>query len=82
MISTKNCVLCYKNAVGWGGHVHKSKSEKIIAGFCEMHFEITKSISIIKGCKGCYGEWKEEMGIKGSPSEVMYIDGGWITSNG
>lgn len=70
MSATKNCIICFQKATGAGGHVHKG-DEQIIASFCKEHF---RTKSTIEGCKGCYGEWKEEMGIDKSFGQMMYID--------
>lgn len=70
MASTVNCVLCFEKATCFGGHVHIEK-ETIIAGFCKTHF---KTQPTIDGCKGCYGEWKEQMGTDKSFGQLMYID--------
>ncbi len=71
MPSTVNCVVCFEKATCFGGHVH-AKKEIIIAGFCKAHFRTQHHK---EGCKGCYGNWKEEMGVdKSVGATVMYID--------
>jgi hypothetical protein len=72
MAATKNCIICFEKATGFGGHVHFEK-EKIIAGFCNAHVNSIKT-NPIETCKGCYGEWKEEMGKDESFGQLMYID--------
>lgn len=90
MSSTINCIVCFEKATCWGGHVHKKdEGESIIAGFCRQHFktplkenfneiineiEVERGPSIVKDCKGCFGEWKAEMGTDKSFGQVMFID--------
>lgn len=73
MASTLNCIICFEKATGFGGHVHVEK-ETIIAGFCNTHFDSAIKTNPIPDCKGCYGEWKEEMGKDDSFGQLMYID--------
>lgn len=73
MASTLNCIVCLEKAVGFGGHVH-SGNEIITAGFCKTHFDTHIKTNPIESCKGCYGEWKEEMGKDESFGQIMYID--------
>lgn len=79
MGATKNCVVCFNPANSWGGHVHKN-GDLIIAGTCADHYvklgskEGTLSINAVKNCKGCYGDWKEEMGFDPSFGQFGYID--------
>ena len=42
MAATKNCIICFEKATGFGGHVHFEK-EKIIAGFCNAHINSIKN---------------------------------------
>lgn len=72
MSSTLNCIVCFKEATCFGGHVHKD-GETLIATFCSDHFD--KHIPVIDGCKGCYGQWKEEMGEDTTFGTLYYIDG-------
>lgn len=62
MITTEKCVICFGKPKCFGGHVHKD-GKSIIAGTCEEH---CKQDCAHNDCKGCYGEWKEEMGYKDS----------------
>jgi hypothetical protein len=83
MASTVNCVLCFEKATGFGGHVHTEK-ETIIAGFCKTHFKLRQAFqrSGLRPqspqskpiCKGCYGEWKQQMGVDKSFGQLMYLD--------
>ena len=79
MAATEKCIICLSKAVSFGGHVHIG-NETIIAGFCDRHdFNCKEHASFCKklsneGCKGCYGEWTEEMGIDDSFGKVGYID--------
>lgn len=70
MASTINCVVCFEKADCFGGHVHDGEG-KIIAGFCREHFRKQPQID---GCKGCYGNWKPEMGTDGSFGQLGFID--------
>jgi hypothetical protein len=70
MSSTVNCVLCFEKATCFGGHVH-SGNEKIVSGLCETHF---KTQPAIDGCKGCYGQWKAQMGMDKSFGQLMFVD--------
>lgn len=57
---TTKCVICFTPHIHIvGGHVHKN-GEVIIASLCKDHHRT----NMIEGCKGCYGEWKEEMGLE------------------
>lgn len=70
MSSTTKCVVCLKEGkLNFGGHVHKG-DEIVIAAVCNEHLRTTLN----NGCKGCYGEWKEEMGYDESFGMLMYID--------
>ncbi len=70
MASTTKCIICGANATHYGGHLHHGY-QKIIAGFCEQHFSTKPTID---SCKGCYGEWKEEMGVDANFGRLSYID--------
>lgn len=59
MITTAKCVICSEDAKTFGGHVHKGE-DTVIAATCREHSEIEHSGR--EGCKGCYGEWNENMG--------------------
>jgi len=68
MTSTEKCVICFNEATHSGGHVH-SGNDHIIAKFCEAHFNERKKYR--KGnCIGCYGLWKEVMGIDNSTKPI------------
>lgn len=73
MASTINCIVCFEKATCFGGHVHKEGEEHLIAGFCKKHFT-PRPIPYIDGCKGCHGEWKEQMGNDKYFGAVMFID--------
>jgi len=63
---TKNCVICYKEAVCWTGHVHHKDGE-LLAGWCELHRNIYNEFSYIevrKNCIGCFGRFIKPMGIE------------------
>jgi len=71
MSSTIKCVVCGSKATCFGGHVHNG-DDKVIAGFCKEHFRNTAKEN--NDCKGCYGEYKEEMGVDITFGQVCYID--------
>ena len=56
--ATENCVICFGPRECVGGHVHRG-DEIIFASTCKEHWNDT-----VEGCKGCYGEWKPEMGYE------------------
>lgn len=70
MPSTTKCVICLSNDINIAGHVHKG-NEIVLAGLCNVHLH---HVCIDNGCKGCYGEWKEDMGYDSSFGKLMYID--------
>ena len=73
MASTKNCVICFKEKPrSFGGHVHKG-DRKIIAAFCMEH-DHEPMDPAMAGHKGCFGEYKEEMGIDETFGQVGYIE--------
>jgi hypothetical protein len=72
MAATEKCVICLGKAVSFGGHVHIG-NQTIIAGFCKEHFNFKKKLGR-DDCKGCYGEWTEEMGIDDLFCTVGSID--------
>lgn len=71
--TTANCVICGNPVKGYfGGHVHKEQ-ETIIAGFCSK--EHLHAPHVNNGCKGCYGEWTERMGIHEKAfGQLVFID--------
>jgi hypothetical protein len=62
MIQTTNCVICFSKGSYLGGHVHRN-NETICAMTCPEHME-HEGVEEATKCKGCYGEWKEEMGLR------------------
>lgn len=66
MRQTKNCIICFKPAVVWTGHVHKG-NEEILSGYCHIHRYEKKQyafIGIRKNCIGCDGRFTKNMGIE------------------
>ena len=58
---TINCVLCFApNPSFMGGHVHK-RTKKIFATVCK---DCKSQVKVVDSCKGCYGEWTDEMGYE------------------
>lgn len=73
---TMNCVICGKLSGSFmGGHVHTENREVMIATFCsrECMDKDHKDLGMLD-CKGCYGEWKEWMGIDPQGFQLGYID--------
>lgn len=63
---TVNCIICFKEAEIFGGHVHDENNNCIISGFCEEHHRMTNIFErahYLKGCQGCYGDFKDKMGL-------------------
>ncbi len=60
MISTKNCIICYKKATEWAGHIHDEEID-VLAGFCNDHFTHRKLLKPDLYCQGCFGKYKPEM---------------------
>ncbi len=77
MSYTLKCLFCEEKPTCYCGHVHKGR-EKIIAGFCKMHFDAEErkevTVKFKSNCPGCHGEWKEEMGVDTRFGGVMFID--------
>jgi len=78
MASTKNCVICFKPATSWCGHVHKD-DDMITAGACKEHSikpgkHGKLSVHAIKNCGGCFGQYKPEMETDESFGQLGYID--------
>ena len=69
--ATTTCVICNKKVTCWGGHVHRGNGEKIIAGFCDEHFD---DVSQIEGCKGCYGNLRQETEVNEHWSSFGYLE--------
>lgn len=61
MKKTENCIICYKKANLWTGHVTKGKV-KITAGFCDNH-KITSQYLTFIGDVGRYGDYQKQFGI-------------------
>lgn len=57
---TVNCIYCEKPATGFSGNVIKAPFIKVIAGYCDAHFDLSK-IDVF-GIEGCQGLWSEQMG--------------------
>ncbi len=51
MPAIKQCILCGKEPVTFGGHVHRKEGSNVIIGLCEDH----KTHKSKRACKGCYG---------------------------
>jgi hypothetical protein len=64
-LCTENCIVCFKKAIVYSGHVHKG-FVKITAGFCHEHR--FKTISHDNCHMGCKGEYQKQMG-----TQMMYI---------
>ena len=65
MLHTKNCIICFKEATSWTGHVHK-KDGDILAGWCDTHKQKDNEYSYVgirKNCTGCFGRFTKNMGI-------------------
>ena len=70
MSAVKKCIVCGSEEISLiGGHVHKEE-EKVIAYFCNNHKD-NKPLN--NNCRGCYGDWKEEMGYDKSFGEVAFL---------
>ena len=52
---TENCIVCYKPASTWVGHVVDGQGRHIVAGWCEKCFEKHHQ------CPGFYGRWRKKM---------------------
>lgn len=61
MKKTENCIICYKKANLWTGHVTKGKT-KITAGFCGDH-QLTANYLVFIGDCGRYGDYQKQFGI-------------------
>ena len=83
MAATKKCVFCDLPPTYYGGHVHIG-NQTIIAGQCKSHQNQSLGQN---GCKGCYGQWEERMGINNDFGGVFAIESGepfpdfWYESN-
>lgn len=53
---TANCIVCYKPATVWIGHVVKSNRDKLIAGWCEA------CLRKFSRNPGFFGSWRKRMG--------------------
>jgi hypothetical protein len=68
MLHTKNCIICFKPATSWTGHVHKTDGD-ILAGWCDNHKNSSNKsthhfISVKKNCIGCFGRFTKDMGTQ------------------
>ena len=72
--ATVNCVVCGTADVKvMGGHVHKG-DETVFAHTCHEHEDDSEGMGGRKDCKGCFGEWTEEMGVQDSGFKMGFID--------
>lgn len=56
-MKTRTCVICFKAATNWTGHIHNG-SEIVTAGFCDDHIsdvDFTRE-SVHDECPGCVGD--------------------------
>lgn len=67
---TLKCVICYGEPHYFGGHVHDG-DKIIIAGTCKEHFKHQDVYGRVN-CKGCYGEWTEQMECTPEPEPSNY----------
>jgi len=77
MNQTTNCIICYKKAILWTGHVHYNlfslDSERVLAGFCKEHeTKEIKTVVKLKGCSGCFGNWNVKMGYVDSHDSLEF----------
>lgn len=55
---TTHCIKCLGDATRWSGHVHMTRGTAI-AGWCDD----CQGQPLPGSCRGCFGEWKAEMGL-------------------